>query len=334
MRILLVEDDTILADALCRALVQSAYAVDVVADGEQADNALAIESYDLAILDIGLPGLSGLDVLRRLRARRSRVPVLLLTALDALADRVRGLDLGADDYLAKPFDLPELEARVRALLRRGGPTSTPFLAAWAASPGHRGPAGVLRRATGGALRTRALGARVAADARGPGGEQGAHGQPPVRVGRRGRRQCDRGLRLPHPQETRAPGMRDPHGPRDGLPDGTGRCGKAEPRLQSKLLAWLLGPLLALLVLDTVVTYWTSVDFSNLAYDRSLNEIAREVALHIKPNGAGPKLELRLPLPRESCCSIRTTGSPTRSGRRAAPSSAAIRKSRDLRGFPT
>jgi two-component system OmpR family response regulator len=127
MRILLVEDDTILADALCRALVQCAYAVDVVADGEKADNALAIESYDLAILDIGLPGLSGLDVLRRLRARKSRVPVLMLTALDALADRVRGLDLGADDYLAKPFDLPELEARVRALLRRGGPTSTPFL---------------------------------------------------------------------------------------------------------------------------------------------------------------------------------------------------------------
>ena len=127
MRILLVEDDTILADALCRALVQSAYAVDVVANGEQADNALAIESYDLAILDIGLPGLSGLDVLRRLRARRSTVPVLLLTALDALADRVRGLDLGADDYLSKPFDLPELEARVRALLRRGGSTSTPFL---------------------------------------------------------------------------------------------------------------------------------------------------------------------------------------------------------------
>lgn len=127
MRILLVEDDKILADALCRALVQSAYAVDVVGTGEQADNALAIESYDLAILDIGLPGLSGLDVLRRLRARRSHVPVLLLTALDALADRVRGLDLGADDYLAKPFDLPELEARVRALLRRGNAASTPFL---------------------------------------------------------------------------------------------------------------------------------------------------------------------------------------------------------------
>ena len=127
MRILLVEDDKVLADALSRALVQSAYAVDVVGDGEQADNALALEIYDLAILDIGLPGLSGLDVLRRLRARKSRVAVLMLTAFDTLADRVHGLDLGADDYLAKPFDLPELEARVRALLRRGSTNTTPYL---------------------------------------------------------------------------------------------------------------------------------------------------------------------------------------------------------------
>jgi len=126
MRILLVEDDKVLADALSRALVQSAHAVDVVSTGEQADQALTVTAYDLAILDIGLPGLSGLDVLRRLRGRRSTLPVLLLTAFDALEDRVRGLDLGADDYLAKPFDLPELEARVRALLRRGS-NSTPWL---------------------------------------------------------------------------------------------------------------------------------------------------------------------------------------------------------------
>ena len=126
MRILLVEDDKILADALSRALVQSAHAVDLVGTGETADEALAVHTYDLAILDIGLPGLSGLEVLRRLRARRSVLPVLLLTAFDALEDRVRGLDLGADDYLAKPFDLPELEARVRALLRRGA-SQTPML---------------------------------------------------------------------------------------------------------------------------------------------------------------------------------------------------------------
>lgn len=118
MRILLVEDDKVLADALSRTLAQAAHAVDVVGTGEHADHALGLGIYDLAILDIGLPGLSGLEVLQRLRARKSTLPVLMLTALDSVQDRVRGLDLGADDYLAKPFDLPELEARVRALLRR------------------------------------------------------------------------------------------------------------------------------------------------------------------------------------------------------------------------
>jgi len=126
MRILLVEDDKVLADALSRALVQSAHAVDMVSTGEEADRALGLGIYDLAILDIGLPGLSGLEVLKRLRSRKSTMPVLMLTAFDSTEDQVRGLDLGADDYLSKPFDLPVLEARVRALLR-GGSNSTPFL---------------------------------------------------------------------------------------------------------------------------------------------------------------------------------------------------------------
>ncbi|MES2635150.1 MAG: response regulator transcription factor [Pseudomonadota bacterium] len=123
MRILLVEDDKVLADALSRALQQSAHTVDSVDTGELADSALVTHAYDLAVLDIGLPVMSGLDVLRRLRARRSITPVLMLTAFDGLADRVAGLDAGADDYLAKPFDLPEFEARVRALLRRGAQTT-------------------------------------------------------------------------------------------------------------------------------------------------------------------------------------------------------------------
>jgi two-component system OmpR family response regulator len=119
MRLLLVEDDEILADGISKGLRQSGFAVDHVASGIDADLALSSNSFDLLILDLGLPGLDGLEVLRRLRARKQLLPVLVLTARDRLEDRVAGLDFGADDYLTKPFDLPELEARVRALMRRG-----------------------------------------------------------------------------------------------------------------------------------------------------------------------------------------------------------------------
>jgi two-component system OmpR family response regulator len=119
MRILVAEDDAILADGVIRALRQSGFAVDWVQNGQEADAALETDHFDLLILDIGLPKRSGLEVLRHLRGRDSRLPVLILTALDGVNDRVRGLDAGADDYLAKPFQLAELEARVRALTRRG-----------------------------------------------------------------------------------------------------------------------------------------------------------------------------------------------------------------------
>jgi two-component system OmpR family response regulator len=118
VRILLVEDDAMLADAIARAFTQSAHAVDVVNSGEEADRALIAAGYDLVLLDIALPQIDGLEVLKRLRARRSTVPVLIMTVRDALEDRIAGLDLGADDYIAKPFHLSELEARVRALIRR------------------------------------------------------------------------------------------------------------------------------------------------------------------------------------------------------------------------
>jgi two-component system, OmpR family, response regulator len=118
MRILIAEDDAVLADGLSRSLKAGGYAVDVVASGDAADTALAAQSFDLLILDIGLPKMSGLEVLRRLRARNSTVPVLILTAADSVEQRVNGLDLGADDYMAKPFALSELEARARALTRR------------------------------------------------------------------------------------------------------------------------------------------------------------------------------------------------------------------------
>ena len=119
MRILVAEDDAALAEGVMQTLRHSGYAVDWVKNGAEADSALAANQFDLLILDLGLPKKSGLDVLRRLRAGDSRLPVLILTALDGVSDRVRGLDAGADDYLSKPFDRAELEARVRALTRRG-----------------------------------------------------------------------------------------------------------------------------------------------------------------------------------------------------------------------
>lgn len=119
MRILVAEDDPSLAEGLCRSLRHGGYAVDCVRTGDEADAALEANEFDLLILDIGLPKKSGLEVLKRLRSRNSQVAVLILTARDSVNDRVGGLDAGADDYLAKPFELAELAARVRALTRRG-----------------------------------------------------------------------------------------------------------------------------------------------------------------------------------------------------------------------
>jgi two-component system response regulator TctD len=118
MRILLAEDQAQLAESLVKALMQAGFAVDHAADGEMADQLLKRETFALVVLDIGLPRLDGWEVLKRLRARGNKVPVLVLTAHGTTGDRVKGLDLGADDYLGKPFELAELEARVRALIRR------------------------------------------------------------------------------------------------------------------------------------------------------------------------------------------------------------------------
>jgi two-component system OmpR family response regulator len=119
LRLLLVEDDLILKDGLERAFTKSGYAVDVISDGEEANKVLTYQEYDMIVLDLGLPKLNGFEVLKKLRLRGSKTPVLILTALEDTQNRVKGLDLGADDYLAKPFELAELEARVRALIRRG-----------------------------------------------------------------------------------------------------------------------------------------------------------------------------------------------------------------------
>ncbi len=127
MRILIAEDDRVLADGLLRSLRSAGYAVDQVGSGSEADAALSAHHFDLLILDLGLPRLHGLDVLRRLRGRGDSTPVLILTAADSVEQRVRGLDLGADDYMAKPFALQEFEARVRALTRRGLGSATTLI---------------------------------------------------------------------------------------------------------------------------------------------------------------------------------------------------------------
>lgn len=127
MRVLLIEDDVSLAEAVAAWLRLDGYAVDWVDRGDQADTALRTHAYDCILLDRGLPGLAGDQVLRQLRGRGQAVPVLIITARDALSDRVEGLDLGADDYLVKPFDLEELSARMRAALRRAGAQPAPLL---------------------------------------------------------------------------------------------------------------------------------------------------------------------------------------------------------------
>jgi DNA-binding response OmpR family regulator len=127
MRILVVEDDPLLAAGLARVLNRCGHAVDRAGTGIQADNSLRSTPYELVVLDIGLPDIDGFEILRRLRRRRSRVNVLVLTARDAVEDRVHGLDLGADDYLTKPFAVAEFEARVRALLRRTSGPAAPFV---------------------------------------------------------------------------------------------------------------------------------------------------------------------------------------------------------------
>lgn len=127
MRILLIEDDAMIGNAVSRGLGQAGFAVDWVTDGRAADVALAHRSHDLAILDLGLPKQDGMAVLATLRSRGDSMPVLIASARDTVRDRIAGLDAGADDYLLKPFDLDELVARVRALLRRHAGSATPIL---------------------------------------------------------------------------------------------------------------------------------------------------------------------------------------------------------------
>tara|TARA_R110000868_G_scaffold5065_6_gene31228 strand:+ start:11108 stop:11770 length:663 start_codon:yes stop_codon:yes gene_type:complete len=128
VRILLVEDDPMIGEAVVTALKDAAYAVDWVRDGVSATHTLALGTHEAVLLDLGLPGQDGLEVLRRLRAAGNSLPVIIVTARDGVEDRIRGLDLGADDYLVKPFDIQELLARLRVVMRRQGGHATAKLA--------------------------------------------------------------------------------------------------------------------------------------------------------------------------------------------------------------
>jgi len=127
MRVLVVEDDAMIGEAVCHALKDASYAVDWVRDGSAALTTLGTQSYGIVLLDLGLPKKDGVEVLRHLRSRDNPVPVLVITARDGLEDRIKGLDAGADDYVLKPFEMGELLARMRAVVRRKGGTSGPRL---------------------------------------------------------------------------------------------------------------------------------------------------------------------------------------------------------------
>jgi DNA-binding response OmpR family regulator len=127
MRLLLVEDDGMIGDSVCKGLRHEGFAVDWVKDGRAAELSLEAEAFDLMLLDLGLPKKEGLEVLQTLRAKGNRIPVLIMTARDAVPDRVKGLNAGGDDYLVKPFDLDELVARIHALLRRNAGRAEPVI---------------------------------------------------------------------------------------------------------------------------------------------------------------------------------------------------------------
>jgi DNA-binding response OmpR family regulator len=127
MRLLLVEDDNLLGDGIKAALIQEGYAVNWLTDGSAAEIALKVEEYDIVVLDLGLPKRSGIEVLNSLRGDNKDLPVLILTARDTVQDRISGLDSGADDYMIKPFDIDELSARLRALIRRRGGRASPMI---------------------------------------------------------------------------------------------------------------------------------------------------------------------------------------------------------------
>ena len=275
MRLLIAEDDQVLADGLLRSLRSAGYAVDQVSHGLDADAALTAHEFDLLILDLGLPRLHGLEVLRRLRERGSKVPVLILTAADSVEQRVQGLDVGADDYMAKPFSLQELEARVRALTRRGLGTASNVIRHGPLSFDATGRVAYINDQLIELSAREGRAARSAVAAGRPAGQQGPAGGAPLRVGRRGQQQRDRGLRAPAAQEDRAGQPADRDGARPGLLPGTrGRLAqmarwREQRSIFGEILDWMLAPLLLLWPMSIVLTWLVAQGIANQPFDREL-----------------------------------------------------------------
>ncbi len=329
MKLLLIEDNPAMQATLARSFGRSGMQVVVCGDGARALDRWRQSVPDVVLLDLGLPGVDGLEVLARARAEGLATPVLVLTARATVGDRVLGLDTGADDYLAKPFDLDELEARVRALARRA--PAGPGAAADAAPAWH----GLRVDAASGAVwadgaplalapREAAHAARPARPARPGGGARAAVRGRLRRRGAGGAARGDRGRRLPPAQEARADARRPRHPARAGLPAGAagmrraaapakaadgavpapsaaqGAEPPAPPRrpasLRRRLLATLLPPVLALIALDGAALHRQALRAADTAYDRTLLASARSIGERLAIDGTGEAARLRATVP--------------------------------------
>jgi DNA-binding response OmpR family regulator len=293
---------------LTRSLRQSGYAIDC---GNRADTALSTQEFDLLILDLGLPKLSGLEVLRRLRARGSLLPVLILTAADSIEQRVNGLDLGADDYMAKPFALSELEARVRALTRRGAGGGATVIKHGPLSYDQVGRSAYINEQMLD-LSARELGLLEILLARTGRLVEGTAGRPPVRMGRGSQQQRHRGLCAPPAQEDRSGRRAHRHRARPRLlpreiqrrPRQRGSRGQPQVNpspeaeleyqppppeadediqhsLFGEILDWMLAPLLLLWPMSIAITYLVAKSIANQPFDHALEDSVTVLAQQVR-----------------------------------------------------
>ena len=267
MRLLLVEDDVMIGEAVLDLLRAENYAVDWVKDGDAADTALRAQQYDLVLLDLGVPRRDGLEVLRALRARKQRMPVLIATARDSVQQRIAGLDAGADDYVLKPYDLDELLARIRALLRRASGRAEPVYEHMGVSINPATREVTVGRPAGGAVGARMGGARAADRAARHGAVARAARRKALRLEGRDQQQRGRGLRPRAAQEARR-GLH-PQRARRRLHGAQGMKSPARARL----LWFLLAAIVLAAGTQAFVAYRTVLDEAEEIFDYHMQQMA-------------------------------------------------------------